>query len=74
MMQPGPIVVEVVNQPPITPEISYGGILLSALGVVGVIALAAGIVGLLAGWAIIAFKKRHLGADPGTTSHVRLRI
>lgn len=74
MLQPDPIVVEVINQPPITPEISYAGILLSALGLVGVIVISAGVVGLLAGWTIIAFKRRHLGSEPGASSHVRLRI
>ncbi len=74
MLQQNPIVVEVVKQPPVTPEISYGGILASALGLVGVVLLAALIVGALVGGGIIWFKKRHAKAEPSNPTHVRLRI
>ena len=74
MLQQNPIVVEVVRQPPITPEISYGGVLLSAMGVVGVILLTAAVVGLVAGFVIIYVKRRREAATAPGTSHIRLRI
>lgn len=68
-----PIVVNVEPQPAVTPPISYGGMLLSALGLVGVIVLAAFIVGGVIGAVIIWRKKRQdaldLPIDPG---HQRL--
>lgn len=75
LLQPqNPIVVEVVKQPPITPEISYGSVLLSAVGVVGVVLLAGIIVGLLIGGAVIWRKKRREAIDPVDHSHVKLRL
>ena len=73
-MQQNPIVVEVINQPPVTPEISYGSVLASAIGLVGVILLLAVVVGSIVGAAIIWFKKRYPGANPSDPTHVRLRI
>ena len=71
---PQPIVVNVEPQPAVTPPVSYGGMLLSAIGLVGVIMLAAFIVGGVIGAVIIWRKKRQdaLAApiDPG---HQRLR-
>lgn len=69
-----PIVVNVEPQPAVTPPVSYGGVLMSALGLVGVILLAAFIVGGLIG-AVIIWRKRRQDAvappiDPG---HQRLR-
>ena len=69
-----PIVVTVDPQPAPTPPVSYGGMLLSALGLVGVIVLAAFIVGGLIG-AFVIWRKRRQDAvappiDPG---HQRLR-
>jgi hypothetical protein len=69
-----PIVVEVVKQPPVTPEISYGSVLLSAIGVVGVLVLAGIVVGLTIGAVIIWRKKKHEATDPVDHSHVRLRL
>ena len=74
MLQPNPIVIEVIKQPPPTPEISYGGILASAVGLVGVIVLAALLVGLAIGGVIIWFKKRNPPVNASEPSHVRLRI
>jgi hypothetical protein len=74
MLLQNPIVVEVVKQPPVTPEISYGSVLLSAIGVVGVLLLAGIVVGLIVGGAIIWRKKRHEATDPVDTSHVKLRL
>lgn len=70
LLQQNPIVFDVAKQPPPTPEISYGSVLLSAVGLVGVILLASAVVGLAVGGLIILFKK-HRGAstppnpDPG---------
>lgn len=74
MIQDNPIVVEVIRQPPVTPEISYGGVLLSALGVVGVILATAALVGVIAGYVIITVKRRREGDEPQTSSHIRLRL
>ena len=75
LLQPDPIVIEVVRQPPVTPEISYGGVLASAVGLVGVILLAALVVGVVVGGGIIWLKKRQDASDrPDEESHVRLRI
>ena len=64
LQQPqAPIVVTVDPQPAVTPPISYGGMLLSALGLVGVIVVAALIVGGLIGAVIIWRKKRQEAAD-----------
>jgi hypothetical protein len=46
LLQKAPIVVEVVKQPPATPSISYGSVLLSAVALVGVILLASLLVGV----------------------------
>jgi|CXWL01.1.fsa_nt_gi uncharacterized iron-regulated membrane protein len=76
MPQQNPIVVEVVEQPAPTPEISYGGVLLSAINLVGVILGAALLVGAIVGGVIIWRKKRREKHDAGQAepSHVRLRI
>ena len=69
-----PIVVNVEPQPAPTPSVSYGGMLLSALGLVGVILLAAFIVGGIIG-AIIIWRKKRGDADAAPTDpgHQRLR-
>ena len=75
LLQQQPIVVNVDPQPPPTPSISYGGMLLSALGLVGVIILAAFIVGGIVGAVIIWKKKREDAvAAPTDPGHQRLRI
>jgi hypothetical protein len=59
LQQPqSPIVITVDPQPPPTPPVSYGGMLLSALGLVGVIVVSAFIVGAIIGAVIIWRKKR----------------
>jgi hypothetical protein len=73
-LQSNPIVVEVVKQPPITPEISYGSVLLSAVGVIGIVFFGGILVGLLVGGAIIWRKRRHEATDPVDHTHVRLRL
>lgn len=74
VVQQSPIIVEVVKQPPVTPEISYGSVLASAVGLVGVILLAALAVGLVIGGGVVWFKRRHPGASPSESTHVKLRI
>jgi hypothetical protein len=75
LLQPqDPIVVEVVKQPPVTPEISYGSVLLSAVGVVGVVVLAGIIVGLIVGGVIIWRKKRREATEPVDHTHTKLRL
>jgi len=69
-----PIVVEMVKQPPITPEISYGSVLASALGVVGVLFVAGIIVGIVVGATIIWRKRQREATDPVDHSHVTLHI
>lgn len=69
-----PIVVEVVKQPPVTPEISYGSVLLSAVGVVGVLLLAGIVVGLIVGGVIIWRKKRREATEPVDHTHIKLRL
>jgi hypothetical protein len=75
MLQPqNPIVVEVVKQPPITPEISYGSVLLSAVGVVGVVIAAGILVGLVIGAVVIWRKKQREATEPVDHSHVTLHL
>jgi len=76
MSQQNPIVVEVIEQPAATPEISYGGVLLSAMNLVGVILGGALLMGALVGGIIIWRKKRADKNDPRPSepTHVRLRI
>ena len=66
LQQQQPIVVNVEPQPPVSPSISYGGMLLSALGLVGVIVLAAFLVGGILGAVIIWRKKREDAVAPPT--------
>jgi len=76
MPQQDPFVVELVEQPPPTPEISYGGVLLSAVNLVAAILVAALVVGAIVGGVIIWKKKRQErhGGGQAEPSHVRLRI
>lgn len=74
MLQPDPIVVEVVKQPPITPEITMGDIVLGAAGFSGLIMAAAAATGLLVGGIIIFIKRRRDAMAPPTDpGHARLR-
>jgi hypothetical protein len=74
MLQPDSIVVEVVKQPPITPEISYGSVLASAVGVLGIIFAAGVIVGILVGVFVVWRKKRLEATEPVDHTHVKLRL
>ena len=68
-----PIVVNVEPQPAPTPPISYGGMLLSALGLVGLILVTAFIVGGVIGAVIIWRKKRQEAFEPPLDRGHRLR-
>jgi hypothetical protein len=75
MLQPDPIVVEVLKQPPITPEITMGDIVLGAAGFSGVIMAIAAVTGLLVGAIVIYIKRRRDATAPPTDpGHARLRI
>ena len=70
-----PHIIDLVKQPPVTPEITYPQVILGAVGVTGVIMLLAALAGILAGALIIYFKKRAAaGATSNDTDHARLRI
>jgi hypothetical protein len=58
-----PSIVRVVE--PATPDMSYAGILLSAVGLVGVVLLAALVVGVLTGGLFILWRKRRDERDEG---------
>ena len=75
LFQPqNPIVVETIRQPPVTPEISYGSVLLSAVGVIGVVLLAGIVVGIIVGGVIVWRKRQREANEPVGTSHVTLHI
>jgi hypothetical protein len=70
-----PIVVEVAKQPPVTPEITVGDIIMGAVGFTGVMMLAAILTGLLVGAVVIFIKRRRDATAPPTDpGHARLRI
>jgi len=75
MLQQSPIVVDVVKQPPVSPEITMGDVVIAAVGLTGAIMLLALAAGLLAGGIIIWLKRRADAAAPPTDpGHARLRI
>jgi len=73
LQQKPPIVVNVEPQPAPTPPISYGGMLLSALGLVGLIVVTAFIVGGVIGAVIIWRKKRQEALEPPLDQTHQLR-
>jgi hypothetical protein len=74
LLQQSPIIVETVRQPPITPEISYGSVLLSAVGVIGVLLLAGVVVGIVVGGMIVWRKRKREATEPVDHSHVTLHL
>ena len=74
LLQKAPIVVDVVKQPPPTPTISYGGILMSAVALVVLILVAAALVGVVVGGIFIFVKNRFNWRGPTDPGHARLRI
>ena len=74
LLQQNPIIVETVRQPPVTPEISYGSVLLSAVGVIGVVLLAGIIAGVIVGGMIVWRKRKREATEPVDHSHVTLHL
>jgi hypothetical protein len=74
LLQQNPIIVETVRQPPVTPEISYGSVLFSAVGVIGVVLLAGIITGLIVGGMIVWRKRKREATEPVDHSHVTLHL
>lgn len=70
--QPVTPIVRVVD--PVTPEVSYGGMLLSAVGIVGVVVLAGLAVGAVAGWLFIRYRRRKVESDDPSTKAVELKL
>lgn len=74
-LQQEPIVVDVVKQPPVSPEITMADVVVSAVGLTGIIMLLALLAGLVVGGTIIFLKRRQDAAAPPTDpGHARLRI
>ncbi len=77
-MQPvgqNPHVIDIVKQPPVTPEITYPDVIIGAVGVTVIIMVLAALAGLLAGAIIIYFKKRgEARSSSSDTGHARLNI
>jgi hypothetical protein len=70
-----PIVVDVIKQPPVAPEITMGDVVLGAVGLTGVIMLLALIAGLLVGGTLVWVKRRgDASAPPTDPGHARLRV
>ena len=70
-----PHVVDLVRQPPVSPEITYPDVIIGAVGVTGIIMTLAAVVGLMVGGVIIYLKKRNEARTPsGDTGHARLGI
>jgi hypothetical protein len=75
MFQQNPIVVDVIKQPPVTPEISMADVVVGAFGLTGAIMLAAAIAGLLVGAIFIWIRRaRDASAPPTDPGHARLRL
>jgi hypothetical protein len=74
MVQDKPIVVEVIKQPPITPEITMADVVVGAVGLTGLIMILALVVGLTVGAVFIWVKRRQdADAPPTDPGHARLR-
>jgi hypothetical protein len=69
-----PIVVDVIKQPPVSPEITMGDVILSAFGLTGVIMVSALLAGILVGAVIIAVKKRRERQAIATSAQSTLRL
>jgi len=75
LQQEPTIIVDVITQPPATPDISIEYIL-TMFATAGVVLLAAAVGGLIAGAIFIGIRRLRDGSAAATseTSHVRLRI
>lgn len=74
VFQPITPIVRIVE--PQTPDMSYGGILLSAVGLVGVVLLAGLVVGVVAGALFISWRRRQARdlPDGAPSDAVRLNL
>jgi len=71
---PQPILVDVIKQPPITPEIGMADVVLAAVGLTGAIMLAAALAGLIVGALFIwRHKRQDMFAPPTDPGHAKLR-
>ena len=74
LLQQPPIVVDVVKQPPVSPEITMGDVVLGAVGLTGVIMLCALVAGAIVGGIFIWIRRsRDAAAPPTDPGHSRLR-
>lgn len=71
-VQPVTPIVRVVD--PVTPDVSYGGMLASAVGIVGVVVLAGVLAGALGGWLFIQYRRRKVERDDPSTKAVELKL
>lgn len=69
-----PIVVDLAKQPPVSPEITYTEVILSAAGVAGMLMVFASLAGLAVGAAIIYVKKRaeRAGKEPDAPTQLHI--
>lgn len=75
LQQQPPIVVDVVKQPPVAPEITMGDVVLGAVGLTGVIILCALAAGAIAGAIFIWVKRaREAQAPPTDPGHSHLQV
>ena len=74
LQQQPPFIVDVVKQPPVSPEITMGDVVLGAVGLTGVIMVCAIAAGLVVGGIFIWIKRmRDASAPPTDPGHSRLR-
>ena len=77
-MQSGaPIVVDVIKQPPVAPELGMGDVVLGAVGLTGAVMIGAIVVGLLLGAIVVLVKQaRDRAAKDRTESagHASLKL
>lgn len=73
-MQPPPVVVDVVRQPPVAAEITMGDVIVGAIGLTGVIMLCALLAGAVVGGIFIWIRRKRDAAAPADPGHSRLRI
>ena len=71
--QAPPIVVDVVKQPPVTPDISVNSVL-SIFALAGVVVLAAAISSLVVAGLIVLVKRWREASAPSGPTHTRLEI
>jgi hypothetical protein len=66
VLQQPPIVVDVIKQPPVAPEITMGDVVLGAVGLTGAIMICALLVGVLIGGLFIWRRRVRDAAAPPT--------